>query len=112
MVETFVWWLFPIDFHILSPDKFSSRVSFTMGLIRVKIPSRISSTSDLVSVQQQIPGGDSIASPAEQSVLSSRSRYVSSVVRKECLIDAFLSGGCSPHNFTSPPNKIPSIVIL
>ena len=67
-----------------------------------------SSTSDLLSVQQQIPGDGSIASPAENFekdvLLASqrsdwfflRNRDVPSVVRSECLIDVLLFGGCSP----------------
>jgi hypothetical protein len=89
-VETFVWWLFPTEVHILSPDKFPSRVPSTMDLLRVELPDRVSSISDLLSVQPQILGDDSIASPAEQFVPSPSSRDVSSAVRRECLIDVFL----------------------
>ena len=102
---------------------------------------------DFLSVQQQIPGSDSVASPAEtlpdpsltvfsppsgrhfpvlrdfeEDVLfpspaenfvpSPGSRDVSSAVRRELLIDVYLVGGCSPHSFTSFPDKIPSRVLL
>ena len=44
----------------------SSPVEFLLrrNVIRVELPNRVSSTMDLLSVQQQIPGGDSVASPA------------------------------------------------
>lgn len=83
-VETFVWWLFPTKFHIFPPDKFPSRVSYTRDIIRVELPVRVSSTSDLLFVQQQIPGIDFVASPAEQFVPSPGSRDVSSAVPENC----------------------------
>lgn len=49
----------------ISPlDKFSSRVSSTLDLIHVEPPGRVSFTSDLLSVQQHIPGVGFVASPS------------------------------------------------
>ena len=83
-----------------------------MDLIRVELPSRISSASDLLFVPRQIPGSDSIASHVEYFCFFFRSRDVPSLVRSECLIDVLLFGGCSPQNFTLLPDKIPSRVLL
>ena len=55
------------------------------NLILVELPSRVSPTSDLLSVQQQILGGDSVASPAEHFVPSPGGRDVSLAVRRELL---------------------------
>ena len=69
--EISVWWFVPHRVSCSPLDKFPSRVSSTMNLIRVELPDRVSSTSDLLFVQQQIPGGDSIASRRSNLLLFS-----------------------------------------
>jgi hypothetical protein len=92
----------------------SSSVEFLLlrNLIRVELPSRVSSTMDLFSVHQQILGGGSVASPTEQFVPSPSDRDVPSVARSECLVDVLLFGGCSPQNFILLPDKIHCRVLL
>lgn len=70
IIETFVWWLFPQSF-ISFPDEFLSIVSSTTESYPCWDPCGISSTMDLLSVQQQILGNDSVASPAETLPVSS-----------------------------------------
>ena len=87
-----------------------------MDLIRVELPGRISSTSDLLSDQQQIPGSGSVASLAEtlpgpslalefrgRCVVSFRSKDVPSVVRRECLINCVSVWWLFPTEFLIIP---------
>ena len=57
-------------------DKFPIRVPSTKDLFRVELPSRVSSTMDLLSDQQQIPGGNSACSPTETLPIPSGGLYL------------------------------------